>query len=164
MKFLPLTQGQIAIVDDDVYAKLSCFKWSLHGDGYAARGYNSNKRIVIVKLHHEVIGKPTEGYEVDHINGDKLDNRKDNLRFVTHQQNMWNRGKLKTNSSFASKYIGVTWRHERNKWRSRITLPNGKRMYLGSFEKEEDAAKAYNDAAKKYRGQYAKLNEIMEDK
>ena len=110
------------------------------------------------------MGKPPKGYVVDHINGNKLDNRKQNLRFVTQQQNCFNskRKKPHPNSKNPSHYKGVSWRNDRNKWRSTITK-DGKRIYLGLFENAQDAALAYNKAAKKYHGKYAKLNNFKQE-
>jgi hypothetical protein len=99
----------------------------------------------------------------DHVNHNGLDNRKANLRPATHTQNVWHRRKFngRTSGGFKlasrSKYKGVDWAHSMNRWRARI-LVNGKRIYLGSFNSELEAAKAYDLAAKKHHGQFATLN------
>lgn len=95
--------------------------------------------------------------EVDHINGDTLDNRRCNLRSVTRQQNLMNQKKQTRKTT--SKYKGVSFNKTNNKWSARITL-NRKLMCLGSFKTEEIAAEAYNAAAKRLFGEYAKLNII----
>ena len=158
---IPITKGHVAVVDDNDYERISQYSWCYHGDGYAARGYNKDKRVVIEKMHHLIIGKPPKGMVVDHINGNKLDNRKSNLRFVTHQQNSFNSKKRipPKKGVNPSKHKGVTWRNDRNKWRATITI-DGKRLYLGLFESEDDAAEAYNKAAKEHFGDYARLNQI----
>lgn len=158
---IPITKGQTAIIDDEDYGKISPFQWCCHGDGYAARGYHENGKVVILKMHHAVFGKPPAGYVIDHINGNKLDNRKCNLRLVTQQQNCFNSKKriAPVSGKKPSRFKGVGWRENRKKWRSRITF-NGKRYYLGQYETEEEAALAYNKAAKSFFGEYAKLNEI----
>ena len=158
---IQITKGQTALIDDEDYEKISPFQWCCHGDGYAARGYHENGKLVILKMHHAVFGKPPAGYVVDHINGNRLDNRKCNLRFVTVQQNCFNSKKKKSPASAAnpSPYKGVTWRNDRSKWRSCITV-GGQRLYLGLFETAQEAALAYNVAALKYHGEYAKLNEV----
>jgi len=108
-----------------------------------------------------IIGNPRPGFLVDHINGNRLDNRKSNLRFVTNQQNIFNSQKrqLIISGGNPSKYKGVTWMTDRNKWRSRITL-DGREFHLGVFESEQEAALAYNKAAIKFYGEYANLNKI----
>lgn len=98
-----------------------------------------------------------EGLIVDHINGNKLDNRKENLRFVTPQQNVHN--KRKTIQDTSSKYKGVSWNKRRKGWLAYIMV-NGKREVIGLFSNEESAANAYNHYAKKYFGEYARLNDV----
>ena len=105
-------------------------------------------------MHHLVIDIP-DGMYCDHINHNGLDNRKANLRPATGTQNIWHRRKFKKPSR--SKYKGVDWAKDMNRWRARIRV-NGRRIYLGSFKNEIDAAKAYDSAAKKYHGEYASLN------
>ena len=113
-------------------------------------------------MHHLVIAVPP-GMFCDHINHNGLDNRKANLRPATHTQNVWNPrefnrptpGGYKRHSR--SKYKGVDWANDMNRWRARIRV-NGKRIYLASFKEELDAAKAYDQAAKKHHGEYASVN------
>ena len=153
-KQIPLTKCKFAIVDDDDYEYLSSFKWCVNAQGYAIRGFRRNGAKIQVRMH--LLVKPRgEGQEVDHINGDKLDNRKSNLRIVTRKQNSYTTKARPGTSS----HKGVSWSKQKNRWRSRITV-NGREIHLGLFCNEIDAAKAYNDAALKHYGEYAKLNKI----
>lgn len=151
MKLIPLTQGKSTVVDDDDYELLSLRKWHYLKIGYAARRTEEQ----YIYMHREIMSAPT-GMEVDHINGDGLDNRRSNLRVCTHAENMRNRKLAKDNTSG---YIGVTWNKERSKWQSQIGV-SGKNINIGCFPAIEDAARAYNEAAKKYFGEFARLNEL----
>lgn len=154
MRTIPLTKGQIAIVDDDDFDRLSLFKWQCNGLGYAIRRCKSTNKQRY--MHHDIL-PPPEGYCVDHKDRNKLDNRKSNLRLATRSQNAQNRNTMRGKSK--STYKGVVWRKHRLKWEAWITL-NGVRMYLGIFPNEEDAAIAYNVAAQLFFGQYAALNDV----
>jgi hypothetical protein len=93
---------------------------------------------------------------VDHING-RWDNL--NIRLATHSENIHYQGKKRWSTPRSSKYKGVYWSKQKNKWKVRIYV-NRKQKWLGYFESELDAAKAYNEAALKYLGDFAKLNEV----
>ena len=151
-KAIPLTQGKITLVDDEDYEKLKnikiCIK-TYHGYYYAEATFSKDNH----PLLHRVILNAKKGQVCDHINGDCLDNRRCNLRIVTHSQNMMN--SKKTPNKKTSKFKGV-WKRD-NKWVSRIRL-NYHIYHLGYFYNELDAAHAYDEAAKKYHGEYARLN------
>lgn len=158
VKEIKLTKGMVAIVDDDDYERLSKFGWFYHKNGYAMRSYKIDGNSKKSRMHREVLMAP-KGKDVDHINGNKLDNRKSNLRIATRSQNNAN-SKLSSHNN--SGYRGVGWMPARNKWRARIQI-NGKGIHLGLFETIEEAALAYNAAARKYFGEFAKLNVIKEE-
>ena len=136
---LKSNKGQ-TIVDDDDFALLSRHVWSLHSEGYAiCRTVNGSN----VFLHRLVMGtSPKVGLYVDHINRDKLDNRKENLRFVTNSENQFNR-------AVSAKNTGVTWHTASGKWRARMRI-NGKELYLGIFNKKQEAVKARHEALRKH--------------
>jgi hypothetical protein len=156
---IPLTQGQFAIVDPQDYERLAKYKWhlakSLTGL-YAARwqriGPGGQRKKIW--MHRQVIDVP-EHLVCDHVNGNGLDNRSANLRPATFSQNLYNRPKRK--SKTRSKYKGLEWDKIQRKWRVRIRY-KGKRIYLGSFASEKDAAKAYDKKAKVLFGEFASFN------
>ena len=153
-----LGEGFYTIVDPEVYYRIGKCKWSVCGDGnklYAARiekefRYGRTKTIF---LHREIIKAP-KGKLVDHQNGKSLDNRIANLRLATHRQNMQNRTKRKNTTS---QYKGVCFERRRNKWTAGITV-NKKKIWLGRFDDEVSAAKAYDKAARRYHDEFARLN------
>ncbi len=135
-----------AIIDKEYVWLADKYKWSL-SDGYAKQSIHTRKR-----LHHFIMNEATREKMVDHINGDTLDNRKSNLRYVSHSQNIFNaRGQRDTKS----KYKGVST--SGNKWRAYIK-PNGKQIIIGYYDTQEEAAKAYDKEALKHWGEYAFLN------
>lgn len=159
---LILTQNQVALIDEEDFERVNQHKWCAHIDKntwYALRGVWSTieKRPISVLMHRFILGIK-KGEYCDHINHNGLDNRRCNLRIVTNQQNLMNKGKYK---SLSSSFKGVDWDKSAKKWNSRISY-NGKRLFLGHFINEADAALAYDEAAKKYYGEYAKLNLYQE--
>ena len=158
-KAIPLTKGFHAIVDAEDYDWLMQRKWCFR-DGYAAKtihssGSGKNRKSRTIKMHRIVNNTP-DGMSTDHINGDKLDNRKCNLRVCTHRQNL---SSQKKQDGRSSKYKGVSLSKENGKWIAYIKV-NQVKKHLGCFTSEEDAARAYNTAATKYFGEFAKLNII----
>ncbi len=150
MKEIQLTKGKVAIVDDEDFELLSKTSWHFHNLGYARSG--RPKRYM-----HRVIMNADKGKFVDHINGNKLDNRKCNLRFATVSQNRAN-SKISPTAN-KSGYKGVCWDTYTNKWRVSIKVDN-KTRYQRYFINKTVAAKKYNELATYYFGQYARLNNI----
>jgi hypothetical protein len=157
-KEIILTQGKVALVDDEDYDYFNQFKWHIYKqnrNNYYARTviYLNKKRIPVVM--HRLLVK-CDGYIIDHISGDGLDNRKCNIRVCTRSENPINR---RVNINNLSGYKGVSWFKPEQKWRAQIQYK--KVVYhLGCFEKRIDAARAYNEAALKYHGEFANLNKI----
>ncbi len=154
-KLIPLTRGFSAQVDDNDFECINKYKWHLLSSGYASRTSSKltgRKEI----LMHRFVAETPSGMETDHINGDKLDNRHSNLRISTHAQNAANRGKQSNNTSG---HKGVTWYAKRSKWQAQITVGK-KHKTIGYFKDPKDAARAYDEAARKYFGEFAGLNEV----
>jgi len=161
MKKIPLTQGKFALVDDEDYETLMQWKWHID-QGYAKRGECIDKtrgarKYRIVLMHRKIMNTP-ESMDVDHIDHNKLNNQKANLRNVTKSQNNMNR---KSEEGSTSKYKGVFWNRGKGRWTAKIGI-NKRQKYIGSFSNEIEAAKAYNKVALKLFGSYALINEISE--
>lgn len=150
---IPLSKGKFAIVDEDDFERLSVYKWCVSARGYAVRNIFPNKIQKTEHMHKVIFGR--DNTQVDHINQDKLDNRKSNLRPCNHSQNGANSSLRKLNTTG---YKGVVWDGSRNKYRAQITF-NNKSMCIGRFETAIEAAKAYNRKAKEFWGEYAFLNQ-----
>jgi len=127
------------LIDKEDLRKVKNYKWYLNNKGYAVNKTGKNN----LSLHHLIFGYPPIGYEVDHQDTDPLNNRKYNLRFVTHQQNLQNR-----------KSKGYSWVKSRNKWETYIQI-NNKKINLGHFTDEQTAAKVAREARQKYFGEFA---------
>lgn len=158
MREIEITQGRKVKVTKEDHRLVSQYNWSFSAStGYAVRkGRKGCNEPGTVHMHRFIMGA-VPGIQIDHINGDKLDNRRSNLRNADVQKNAFNR--KKPNVKCTSKYKGVLKRKNSKSWEARIKL-NGKSIYLGSYSNEIDAAKAYNEGANKYFGEYARFNEI----
>lgn len=161
MKTLPLTKGKVALVDNDNFEYLNQWKWRVQSKNhnknefYVARSIRGQKPNVVY-LHRLIMNVTDSKIQVDHINGNSLDNRKQNLRIANSSQNSRN---IKPGKRNTSGYKGVSWSKKTKKWRAKIYC-NKKYIHIGHFENKEDAAKAYNEAAKLYFKDFAYLNEV----
>lgn len=155
---IPLTQGKVALIDAEDYPKIAGYSWYFHcGYARSAKYDPASKRSRTIHMSHIILPCPP-GLEVDHINRDKLDNRKENLRLVTRSQNCANRGCFKNSKS---QYKGVRWNKKMGLWEAAIRKDNVI-TNLGAYDDEIAAASAYNEYARKMWGEFAVLNDIDE--
>jgi len=149
MKQIPLTQGKVALVDDDIYEVVKNYKW------YAWKHYNTYYAIRNVsrkldpegkqqkiRLHHTVIGKPPKDFMVDHIDGNGLNNQRSNIRIATNRINQANQGRHRKGS-----LVGATWHKRDKKWMARIEV-DGILKHLGYFDTEQEAHEVYKRACR----------------
>lgn len=162
MKRIPLTRGKFAIVDDRDFKWLS--KWHWQADRikhkrvpptYYARShptYNGPK----LHMHREIMARMglKQALQVDHKDGNSLNNRRGNLRSASNSQNNANKSKL---SGYSSKFKGVSWDKARRKWAAELTC-GWRKYHIGRFEIEEEAARAYDYVARLKFGEFARLN------
>lgn len=160
MKILPLSKGKVAIVDDNDFETVNQWKWSVVSGGspglfYAARHIKIDGQWKHIRLHRFILNAPKH-LRVDHRDGDGLNNRRSNLRFATHQENLRNM-RIHTNRTY--KGVKLFPRYRFKKWQARIGT--GQRMIsLGFYHTVKEAAQAYNQAALKFFGEFARLNKI----
>ncbi len=154
---IPLTRGLEVIIDAMDLPLVERWKWSLQGHQYAGR----NDRGRIVYMHRQILGV-LPGVEIDHVNGNGLDNRRANLRLATHSQNLANIRSLVAHNT--SGFKGVSWdgdqRRRRKRWIAQIQV-KGRHFMLGRFLEARQAAQAYDEAAKKHFGSFARTNKMM---
>ncbi|MCK9369482.1 AP2 domain-containing protein [Candidatus Dojkabacteria bacterium] len=159
MKKITLTQGKFALVDDTDYEWINQWKWFYSADGYAVRafqiGHGKNRKVKIMRMHRLILDAPPK-LEVDHIDHNRLNNIRINLRVSTRAENARN---ASLGSRNTSGFKGVCWDKERLAWATYIKT-GGRHIYLGRFKSKELAAEAYNQAAIKYFGEFASLNAI----
>lgn len=145
---IPLTKGKVTLVDTTDYEWLSLFKWH-YSNGYAVRRiYINKRRDGISRMHREILNAPSEK-QVDHINGDGLDNRRSNLRLCTRQENA-------RNSAPRGLFKGVEHTTE-DRWCAYIKI-NGRKKHIGVFADQHTAALAYDHFARRYFGEFARPN------
>jgi len=162
---IKLTKGFEAIIDD-IDADLVDLNWCVkphHRNFYAHRGEKRDGRWTTVTMHNKIlariIGRPLKkGEMTDHIDGNGLNNIRSNLRLATNSLNKINGNKYATKPT-TSQFKGVHWHKQHKKWMVRISKDN-KRIQIGVFDNEINAARAYNDYARMLYGDRAKLNEV----
>ena len=147
-RHIPLTQGLVTLVDAEDYEALAAYTWYA-SHMYAVRRIDGKQ----VRMHRILLNAPG-GMDVDHINGDKLDNRRENLRLATRAQNTQNQGRRSTNKSG---YKGVCRATNRKSWMATITV-NRRQKLLGCFSTPEEAHAAYCTAAKELHGEFARVS------
>jgi len=157
MREIPLTQGKVVLVDEEDFAWLAQFKWyasKRKHTWYAMRNIRKPDGRRTATTMHAVMMNVGPGLEVDHENGDGLDNRRSNLRVATKDQNQQN---VRCKSNNTSGFKGISWDRNARKWGARLEVSK-RRIYLGLFEDAEDAARAYDAAALEHHGEFARLN------
>lgn len=160
MKEIQLTQGKVALVDDDMFDYLNQWKWFANlqnGKFYARTNIPKiNGKRSSLLMHRLILNLHNTKLQVDHLNHSTLDNRKCNLRACTQSENLQNCNIYSNNKSG---YKGVSYSKTNKKWQVSIGV-NKDKVYLGCFINLKDAARAYNAAAVKYHGEFANLNKI----
>lgn len=156
MRKIKLTQNKFALVSDRDYYKLNKFKW------YPDKGTNTfyvvrNSKDIFgkhlkVRMHHDILGKFV-GKEIDHKDGNGLNNQRSNLRICSHSENQHNRNKYKCNTSG---YKGVSWHKGKSKWSAQIRM-SGVLIHLGDYTSKLKAYKAYCEACRKYHGKFSNI-------
>lgn len=163
MKIIPVDYKLVTFVDDEDYNYLSRWTWRrqpVKGRSYAITQAHNGIRYTTFRMHRlimeSICGPLQNGMAVDHIDGDGLNNRRSNLRICNHLQNMQNQLRRTDN---LSGFKGVSWKKSSSKWLARITVDK-KVIHLGLFGDKLEAARAYNAAALKHFGEFARLNEV----
>ncbi|MGI0016337.1 MAG: hypothetical protein ACREBU_23195 [Nitrososphaera sp.] len=154
MRYIKLTKGKYAIVDDTDFNWLNQWKWCVNNTGYAFRfQYLGQGRRMVLLMHRMIMDTP-KGMETDHINGNGFDNQRKNLRMCVREENMRNQKKQSRHTS--SVFKGVCWDKKAKRWLASIY--HKRQISIGLFTNEVHAAMAYDIWAKDLFGEFARLN------
>jgi hypothetical protein len=161
MKLIPLTRGKFAQVDDEDYEYLNKFKWCatyISGIWYAKRGIyiKETQETKMSLMHRDIMNVSDRKIKVDHVDHDGLNNQRSNLRTATQSQNI---AHMLNREKGSSRFLGVYWNKRINRWISEITK-DYRKIHLGTFKNEIEAAKAYNEAAVRLHGEFANPNKV----
>lgn len=163
MKEIKLSQGKVALVDDEDFEYLNQWKWAAYkskNSFYAGRAEMKNGKCKTILMHRVILKITEKKIFIDHRDRNGLNNQRYNLREATHKQNQSNAAPL---IGKISKYKGVTYNRDKGRkkrWVANI-FPNGKTVHIGHFLTEEEAALAYNKKAIEIQGEFAYLNHVM---
>jgi hypothetical protein len=148
MKSIPVGKGSFALIDAADYESVSQYKWSLSSDGYARRNTSVNGKRITLQLHHVIFGRQ-EGMQIDHINGNRLDNRRENLRYATRSQNMQNK--------VSRNWLGLKGVRSRSggRYYEALFMVGRKQISLGKFKTAQEAHAAYMKRAQETFGEFA---------
>lgn len=150
MKEIQLSKNRTVLVDDDVFDIVSKYHWSVNGAGYAS-AYIDGKQVFL----HRFIMQAKKGEEIDHIDQNRFNCQIANLRLCTHGQNISNDGPKKNNK------LGVKGVDVRPNGKYRVTIRyNYKKIFIGNYSTLKDAAEAYNEASRKYFGEFGYQNDV----
>lgn len=158
MKEIPLTQGYVALVDDEDYPRVVVYDWAVEirpNTCYASSNLGQGRGGARIRLHRFILEPPSDK-QVDHKNRNGLDCRRENMRLTDWQGN--GRNITQPQGDMGTGYRGVYKHHYSERWIARIRDDTGKKLYLGIFSSPELAAVAYDEAALKYHGEFAVLN------
>lgn len=155
-----LNHGMVALIDDEMWNRVKYFTWRVQNIPtkqsdcfYATASVRYNGRKFTIYMHNLIMGMPEHGL-IDHKDGNTLDNRIENLRIASKSQNGMN---IRKRQHTSSKFKGVCFSGRDNSYRAYINV-RGKQISLGYSKSEKECALAYNNAARQYFGEYAKLN------
>lgn len=160
MREIKLTQGHVTLVDDEDYEWLSRWEWGARQTSHTIYAHRyvlsetSKTGFTSLGMHRLIMDINDPKLHVDHENGNGLDNQRTNLRVATPRQNAWNQ---QVSRKSISGYKGVSWHPQTAQWRARIKV-DGKSMHLGLFDDAIEAAHAYDQAALRHFGEFARLN------